>query len=99
MDYKLVTKHFDVTEELQNRIDKKLGKLAKFNKWINHIEIIISGEGDMQNTEINAYLDHKQINSKAKGRDAYITFANAFSKFKRQLEEYETRVTDHHGNR
>jgi len=42
MDYKLVTKHFDVTEELQNRIDKKLGKLAKFNKWINHIEIIIS---------------------------------------------------------
>lgn len=97
MNYKLITRHFEAPKELQKRIDKKMGKMAKFNKWIKHIDIIINGEGDRRNTEINAFLEHKQINAKVEGRDAYNTFSKALSKVERQVKEFESRVTDHHG--
>lgn len=98
MDYKFITRHFDASEELAKRIDKKMKKLTKFNKWINHIEIIINGEGDRRITEINAYLEHKQINAKVEGRDAYTTFVRAVSKVERQVKGYESKVTDYHGS-
>ena len=98
MDYKLITRHFDASEELAKRIDEKMKKLTKFNKWINHIEIIINGEGDRRITEINAYLEHKQINAKEEGRDAYTTFVGAVSKVERQVKGYESKVTDYHGS-
>ena len=98
MDYKLITRHFDASEELAKRIDKKMKKLTKFNKWINHIEIIINGEGDRRITEINAYLEHKQINAKVEGRDAYTTFVRAVSNVERQVKGYESKVTDYHGS-
>jgi len=99
MDYKLITRHFDASKELQNQIDKKMEKMVKFDKWINHIDIIINGEGDRKSTEINAFLEHKQINAKVEGMDAYNTFAKAFLKIERQIKEFESRVTDHHGYR
>ncbi len=98
MNYKLITRHFDVSKELQRQIDKKMKRLRKFNKWIKDVEVIIKGEGDRRSTEINAYLEHKNINAEAEGRDAYNTFITALSKIERQVKEFESKVTDHHGN-
>lgn len=97
MKVKLIARHFEASEELENRIHKKLKKLNKFDKWISHVEIILNGEADRRNTEINVKLDHKKINAKSKGRDAFETFSSALNKIIRQVKEYESRVTDHHG--
>jgi putative sigma-54 modulation protein len=97
MDYKLITRHFDSSEELEAYISKKTKKLTRFSKWIKHIEIIIDGEGDRRDTEINVTMDHKKINAKAKGDDAYKTVAEALNKVERQVKKYEGKVTDHHG--
>lgn len=97
MDYKLITKHYDSSKELEERIAKKMEKLARFAKWIKHVEIIIEGEGDRRNTEINVSMNHKKVNAKAKGEDAFKTFSEAFNKVKRQVKKFEEKVTDHHG--
>ena len=66
MDYKLITRHFDSSEELETYISKKIKKLTRFSRWINHVEIIIDGEGNRRDTEINVSMNHKKINAKAK---------------------------------
>jgi putative sigma-54 modulation protein len=97
MDYKLITRHFDSSEELEAYISKKLKKLTRFSKWIKHVEIIIDGEGNRRDTEINVSMNHKKINAKAKGDDPYKTLAEALNKVERQVKKFEGKVTDHHG--
>jgi ribosomal subunit interface protein len=99
MDYKLITRHFKSSSELEERISKKMNKLARFAKWINHVEIIIDGEGKRRNTEINVLMNHKKINAKAEGSDAAVTFSEAFDKIERQVKKFEEKVTQHHGKR
>ena len=97
MDYKLITRHFDSSDELEAHISKKINKLARFSKWIKHVEIII--EGNRGDTEINVSMDHKKINAKAKGDDPFKTLADAFNKVERQVRRFEEKVTKHHGRR
>ncbi len=97
MDYKLITRHFDSSDEIEAHISKKLHKLARFSKWIKHVEIIIDGEGHRKDTEINVSMNHKKINAKAKGKDAFKTIADAFNKVERQVRKFEEKVTQHHG--
>lgn len=99
MDYKLITRHFESSNELEERISKKINKLARFSKWIKHVEIIIGGEGGRRNTEINVTMNHKKINAKAEGSDAFKTIAEAFDKVERQVKKFEEKVTQHHGKR
>jgi ribosome-associated translation inhibitor RaiA len=44
-------------------------------------------------------MDHKKINAKAKGKDAFKTTADAFNKVERQVKKFEEKVTEHHGRR
>jgi putative sigma-54 modulation protein len=97
MDYKLITRHFDSSEELETYISKKIKKLTRFSRWINHVEIIIDGEGNRRDTEINVSMNHKKINAKAKGDDPYKTLAEALNKIERQVKKFEGKVTNHHG--
>jgi putative sigma-54 modulation protein len=99
MDYKLITRHFDSSDELESLITKKMNKLVRFSKWIKHVEIIIDGEGNRGDTEINVSMDHKKINAKAKGADEFKTLAEAFNKVERQVRKFEEKVTKHHGRR
>ncbi len=96
MDYKLITKHFESSKELEERISKKMNKLARFAKWINHVEIIIGGEGGRKNTEINVLMSHKRINAKSEGSDVAKTISEAFDKIERQVKKFEEKVTQHH---
>ncbi|MEJ2568293.1 MAG: HPF/RaiA family ribosome-associated protein, partial [candidate division WOR-3 bacterium] len=68
-----------------------------FSRWINHVEIIIDGEGNRRDTEINVSMNHKKINAKAKGDDPYKTLAEALNKIERQVKKFEGKVTNHHG--
>ena len=99
MDYKLITRHFDSSDELEAHVSKKINKLARFSKWIKHVEIIINGKGNRGDTEINVSMDHKKINAKAKGDDPFKTLAEAFNKVERQVRRFEEKVTKHHGRR
>jgi putative sigma-54 modulation protein len=99
MDYKLITRHFNSSDELEAHISKKISKLARFAKWIRHVEIIIDGEGNRRDTEINVSMNHKKINAKAKGDDAFKTIAEALNKVERQVKKFEEKVTKHHGRR
>ena len=99
MDYKLITRHCNSSDKLEAHISKKIQKLARFSAWIKHIEIIIDGEGDRGNTEINVSMNHKKINAKAKGKDPFKTVAEAINKVERQVKKFEEKVTQHHGRR
>ncbi len=99
MDYKLITRHFDSSDELEAHISKKINKLARFSKWIDHVEIIINGKDNKGNTEINLSMHHKKINAKATGGDAFKTTTEAFDKAERQVRRFEEKVTKHHGRR
>lgn len=99
MDYKLITRHFNSSDEIEAHISRKIKKLARFAKWIRHVEIIIDGKGNRVDTEINVSMDHKKINAKAKGDDAFKTLADAFNKVERQVRKFEEKVTKHHGRR
>ncbi|MEA1912844.1 MAG: ribosome-associated translation inhibitor RaiA [candidate division WOR-3 bacterium] len=96
MNYKLITRHFEASKDFAIRVDKKMKKLSKFDKWINHIEVIINEEGDRRDTQINVFLNNKQINAKEEGKDAYQTFSKAFTKIKKQIRKFEDQVTDHY---
>lgn len=96
MNYKLITRHFEASPELEERINKKMKKLKRFEKWINHVEVILNGEGNRREAEINVSMDHKNLNAKEEGNDAFQTFSNVLSKIQRQIKKYEGKVTDHH---
>ena len=97
MEFTLTTRHFQPTETLRNRIEKRMEKLDRFNSLIQHVEVILDLDGNMRKAEIVLKTKKNVITAKATNHDPYTAFDQAYKKLKSRLVKLDDRIREHNG--
>ena len=97
MEFTLTTRHFQPTETLKKRIEKRMEKLDRFNSLIQHVEVILDLDGNQRKAEIVLKTKKNVITAKASNHDPYIAFDRAYKKLKSQLLRLDDRIRKHNG--
>ncbi|RKX72270.1 ribosome-associated translation inhibitor RaiA [candidate division TA06 bacterium] len=91
----LTARHFDLTDNIRDFVEKKLTKFDKHNKYIINMRMVLEQENNRNHVELTIKTRDTIFSSKDEGYDLYISIDNVVDKMHSQLfkhrELFETR--------
>lgn len=95
----LVTgRHVDLTDDIRNYVDEKVGKLSRFYDRIHEIEVILDHESEEFKVEIIVRVDRKHtFVASLTGPDTFTLIDAVTDKLERQLRTYKGKNRNHKG--
>ncbi len=94
MNIEITARHFDLTPELREYIEKEINGLTRYFENIIASEVILDVEKYRQTVEIKAKVYREVITGKADTDDMYQSIEQAVGKVKKQLKKYKGKLKD-----
>lgn len=95
MDTKIITRHFELTENTRKRIEQKLKKLEKFDHKILNINLVMDMEGSRRKVEIIVKTKKSILKAKSENHNTLTAFNEAFKKIESQVRKLEDKLSHH----
>lgn len=92
MNIEITARHFDLTPELRNHVEKEVGGLTRFFENIVSSEVILGVEKYRQSAEIKAKVYNAVITGSADSDDMYASIEMAIDKVKKQLKKHKGKL-------
>ncbi len=96
MNIEITARHFDLTPELREHIEKEVNGLTRYFENIISSEVILDVEKYRQTAEVKTKVYREVITAKADTNDMYQSIEQAISKVKKQLKKYKGKLKDKH---
>jgi len=94
MNVEITARHFDLTPELKDHIEKEISGLTRYFEHIISSEVILDVEKYRQSAEIRLKVYKEIIAATASTDDMYQSIEKAISKTKVQLKKYKGKLKD-----
>jgi putative sigma-54 modulation protein len=94
MNIEITARHFDLTSELKEHIEREVTGLTRYFEHIISSEVILDVEKYRQSAEIRLKVYKDIIASTASSDDMYQSIEKAISKTKVQLKKYKGKLKD-----
>ncbi len=94
MNIEITARHFDLTPELREHIEKEINGLTRYFENIIASQVILDVEKYRQTVEIKAKVYREVITGKADTDDMYQSIEQAVGKVKKQLKKYKGKLKD-----
>lgn len=92
MNIEITARHFDLTPELKEHVEKEVAGLTRYFENIIYSEVILDVEKYRQTAEIKARVYKDIITGKADSDDMYASIEMAIDKVKSQLKKYKEKL-------
>ncbi len=92
MDLIVRGKNIDVTQALQEHVEKHTGKIQRYFEKPIKMNVLLSVVKDSQNVEVTVLIDGVIIRGVEKSEDMYKSIDIVFDKVERQIHKYKTRL-------
>ncbi len=98
MNISVVGRHFDVTKDVREYVESKVGKLEKFFERLGDIKITLTSEGTAMTAEIAAGAPKGgQFLAVAKGENILAALDLVLDKIERQVTKHKEKLHGHRG--
>jgi putative sigma-54 modulation protein len=87
----LTALNIDVTDDLRNHVEKKLGKIEKYFDRSASAQVVLSSQRERQIVEITLPLDGFVVRGQEATSDIYASVNLAVDKIERRIERYRAR--------
>ncbi|MFH2036089.1 MAG: ribosome-associated translation inhibitor RaiA [Candidatus Zixiibacteriota bacterium] len=94
MNIKITARHFDLTPELKEYVEREIEGLTKYFEQIISSEVILDVEKYRQNVEIKLKVYKEVITAKADSDDMYASIEMAVDKVKARLKKYKGKLKE-----
>lgn len=94
MNIEITARHFDLTPELREHIEKEVNGLTRYFENIISSEVILDVEKYRQSAEIRVKVYRETIAGKSDTDDMYQSIEQAVGKVKKQLKKYKGKLKD-----
>ncbi len=91
MEMRITARHFDLTDELKDYIDRQMEFSKKYADHIISAHIILEIEKHRQKSELNLTVNGQSFSSHAVTDDMYVSIDETANKMDRQLAKYYDR--------
>ncbi|MCR4435210.1 MAG: ribosome-associated translation inhibitor RaiA [Clostridiales bacterium] len=92
MRFKVSGKNMDITEALQEKVKKKLGKIEKFFNEDTEAQVTMSVQKNRQIVEVTIPFNGMVIRAEVADSDMYTSIDKAADIVERQISKYKTRL-------
>ncbi len=96
MKIEITARHFDLTPQLKETIEKELAGLTRYFENIISAEAVLDVEKHRQTAEIKVKVYNSTINATADSNDMYLSIEKAATKVKSQLKKYKGKLKEKH---
>lgn len=90
-------RHMDVTEAIRDYVESKAGKLSRYHRKLNTVEVILDVEGDKPSVEIVVSAKRTVFVASHRGEDMYACVDECLDKIRQQLRRHKDRLRSHQG--
>lgn len=94
MNIEITARHFDLTPELKEHIEKEIAGLTKYFENIISSEVVLDVEKYRQSAEIRAKVYKEVITGRAASGDMYASIEMAVDRVKKQLKKYKGKLKE-----
>ncbi len=94
MQSRTTARHFDITDELKNFVDKEIDKLEKYFNNIIDTHLILDAEKSRMTAELKVKVQGTVLTSKVRTFDMYESVEKVINKMEQQLKKYKERLKD-----
>ncbi|SYZ74403.1 Sigma 54 modulation protein/ribosomal protein S30EA [Candidatus Zixiibacteriota bacterium] len=96
MNIEITARHFDLTPQLKENIERELNGLTRYFENIISADVILDVEKYRQSAEIKVKVYNQSITGKADSNDMYASIEMAVDKVKTQLKKYKGKLKEKH---
>ena len=97
MDIRLISRHYEVTPDLRDYIDRKTERLCKHFDAIHSVEMILSMDGQMSKAElIVGTVRSRKCVAVEEHTDMYAAIDLVVDKVERQVTKMKEKLRSHH---
>ena len=94
MNIEITARHFDLTPELKEHVEKEVAGLTRYFENIISSEVILDVEKYRQTAEIKVKVYKDVLTGKTDSNDMYASIENSIDKVKGQLKKYKDKLKD-----
>jgi putative sigma-54 modulation protein len=94
MNIGITARHFDLTPQLKESIEREAMGLKKYFDNIISVEVILDVEKYRQTVEIKAKVYNAVLTAKADSNDMYASIEKAIDKVKTQLKKHKGKLKE-----
>jgi ribosomal subunit interface protein len=94
MNIEITARHFDLTPQLKQNIERAVNGLTRYFENIISVEVILDVEKYRQTAEIKAKVYNAAITGKADSADMYASIEMAIDKVKAQLKKHKGKLKE-----
>lgn len=94
MKLNVTARNFDLSDALQEYVNKKIEKLKRFDHYVIDSDMIIEKDKGTSIIELTLAVKHSSVTTRVKNPDIYMGINDAVRKVERQLEKYEAKFRE-----
>jgi len=94
MPIRITARHFDLTDDLKNFVEKEIEKLGRYFNHIIDTHLILDAEKSRMTAELKVKVYGTVLTSKVRSFDMYNSVEKVIDKMGEQLKRYKDRLQD-----
>ncbi len=94
MNIEITARHFDLTPELKEHVEKEVTALTRYFENIISSEVILDVEKYRQSAEVKVKVYNQTLTGKGESDDMYASIEKSIDKVKGQLKKYKGKLKD-----
>ena len=94
MQTSITARHFELTDQLKDYINRKAEKLERYSHYIMNMELILTKGSPLEEVEGKVHLKHELLTAKAQSKDLLLGISEVVDRLLTQMKRHDERMQD-----
>src|SRR5512137_384769 len=94
MQTTITARHFELTDQLKDFIDRKAEKLERYSHYIMNMELILTKGSPLKEIEGKVHLKHELLTAKAQSKDLLLGISEVVDRLLTQMKRHDQKMHD-----
>jgi putative sigma-54 modulation protein len=94
MQTSITARHFELTDQLKDYINRKVEKLERYSHYIMNMELILTKGSPLEEVEGKVHLKHELLSARAQSKDLLLGISEVLEKLLTQMKRHDEKMRD-----
>lgn len=92
MQTSITARHFELTDQLKEYVNRKAEKLERYSHYITSLELILAKGSPLEEVEGKIHLKHEMLTAKAQSKDLLLGISEVVDRLLTQMKRHDERM-------
>ena len=98
MQTTITARHFELTDQLREYVNRKAAKLERYSHYIINLELVLAKGSPLEEVEGRVHLKHELLTAKAQSKDLLLGISEVVDRLLTQMKRHDEKMLDRKRN-